>query len=344
MAAQIVEQGPHVRARMQENEQEHVGIEGRDDGKAVLELQYGGGKGASGSGGAQRIGRGGNGWGQGGDLLGVEGRGGAGVDDQPVAPQHDGGVHPFALSDGPNEVVNGGHRRFVVVSRSITVQQVKSSEQSLEVPQVRRLLYAVLSTLNCARLGVVRARRALGVLLAAGAVFVAACDDPFAPRATTAVRTDTFSVFALSGTPVNVPTAFNVLFFTTVRVEPTYGFDFAFDIDQQERVLLIPVSKMGGVVTAGRRVGFQRPAVAFDEVMRAPAGGYHLDSTFVLGPREPVIVELISEACPFGVVSQFIYSKLEVLAINPADRRLTFRITYDPNCGFRSFLPGIPAN
>ncbi|HEX7122043.1 MAG TPA: hypothetical protein VF178_06690 [Gemmatimonadaceae bacterium] len=202
----------------------------------------------------------------------------------------------------------------------------------------------MLSTRDYARSGVVRARRLLGVLLTAGAVFVAACDDPFAPRASTAVRSDTFSIFALSGTPVNVPTAFNVLFFTPVRVEPTYGFDFAFDIDDQGRVLLIPVSRMGGVVTTGRRVGFQRPSVPFDEVTRAPAAGYHIDSTFVLGPREPVIVELISDACPFGVVSQFIYSKIEVLAIFPTDRRLTFRITYDPNCGFRSFLPGIPAN
>lgn len=201
----------------------------------------------------------------------------------------------------------------------------------------------MLQTLRSVLFGFARARRVIAVLLAVTAVSVAACDDPFAPRATSPVRTDTFVVFALSGTPVNVPTAFNVLFFTPVRVEPTYGFDFAFDIDDQERVLLIPVSRMGGVVTAGRRVGFQRPTVPFDDVQRAPPGGYRYDSTFVLGPQDPVIVELASEACPFGF-SPLIFSKLEVLAINAVDRRVTFRITYDPNCGFRSFLPGIPAN
>lgn len=171
----------------------------------------------------------------------------------------------------------------------------------------------------------------------------AACDDPFEPRATTSIRTDSFVVWGLTGTPVNVPTAFNVVFFTPVRVEPTYGFHLAFDIDEQGRVQLIPVTRVGGILTAGRRVGIQKATVPFEQLARAPAIGYHYDSVFVLTPGETAVVELAAEQCPFGV-SQIVYAKLVIRTVDTANRQLSFKMTYDPNCGFRSFLPGVPTN
>ena len=171
----------------------------------------------------------------------------------------------------------------------------------------------------------------------------AACDDPFEPRATTSVRTDSFVVWALTGTPVNLPTAMNVVFFTPVRVEPTYGFHLAFDIDAQGRVELIPVTRVGGIITAGRRVGIQKATVPFEQLARAPAIGYHYDSVFVMTPGETAVVELAAEQCPFGV-SQIVYAKLVFRTVDPVRRQLSFRMTYDPNCGFRSFLPGVPTN
>ncbi|HSA57625.1 MAG TPA: hypothetical protein VLE53_18065 [Gemmatimonadaceae bacterium] len=185
--------------------------------------------------------------------------------------------------------------------------------------------------------------RLVSLAAVVGLAATAACDDPFQPRATTAVRTDSFLVWALSGTPVNVPTAFNVVFFTPVRVEPTYGFHLAFDIDAQGRVELIPVTKVGGIVTAGRRVGIQKATVPFEQLARAPAVGYHYDSVFVLTPGETAVVELGAEQCPLGV-SQIVYAKLAINAVDQVNRQLSFRVTYDPNCGFRSFLPGIPTN
>jgi hypothetical protein len=171
----------------------------------------------------------------------------------------------------------------------------------------------------------------------------AACDDPFEPRATTAVRTDSFVAYALSGTPVNVPTAFNVIFFTTVRVEPSYGFDFAFDLDEQGRVLIIPVTRIGGAVIANRRVGLQKATLPFDQVTRAPVNGYHYDSTLAMNEGETMLVETLADQCPFGT-SSLVYSKFLVRAVDTARRRIAFLLTYDPNCGFRSFLPGIPSN
>jgi hypothetical protein len=186
-------------------------------------------------------------------------------------------------------------------------------------------------------------RRVLVILGATAAFGAAACDDPFAPRATTSVRTDSFSVFSVSQTPVNVPAAFNIVFFTPLRLEPTYGFDLAFDIDDAGKVVLIPVRLVGGAVTAGRRVGLQRITGAYDEVTRAPTSGYQYDSTLTLDVGEASLVELQTDICQFQT-SQLVYAKLQIKAVDPVSRTIVFRITYDPNCGFRSFLPGVPTN
>ncbi len=220
---------------------------------------------------------------------------------------------------------------------------MKSSEQSLEVSQVRRLLFAVILSQLSRLFGRPGVRRTGVIFGAVAAIGAAACDDPFAPRATTPVRTDSFIVYSVSQTPVNVPAAFNIVFFTPLRLEPTYGFDLAFDINDDGKVVLIPVRLVGGAVTAGRRVGLQRITGAYNEVTRAPTSGYQYDSTLVLDIGEAAVVELQTDICQFQT-SQLIYAKLQISAVSPVSRTIAFRITYDPNCGFRSFLPGVPTN
>ena len=193
------------------------------------------------------------------------------------------------------------------------------------------------------RLARAGALRLGSLVLAVALLATAACDDPFEPRATTPVRTDSFVAYAMSGTPVNVPTAFNVVFFTTVRMEPSYGFDFAFDLDDQGRVLVVPVTRLGGAVIVGRRVGLQKATMPFDQITRAPVTGYHYDSTLAMTEGETMLVEVLADQCPFGT-SSLVYSKFQVRAVDTARRRLAFLLTYDPNCGFRSFLSGIPSN
>ena len=54
------------------------------------------------------------------------------------------------------------------------------------------------------------ARRLSAVMALVCAAGVAgACDDPLALRATTAVQSDTLVAFAMSGTPVSFPSAYN---------------------------------------------------------------------------------------------------------------------------------------
>jgi hypothetical protein len=220
---------------------------------------------------------------------------------------------------------------------------MKSSEQSLEVSQVRRLLFAVILNSISSFFERSGARRIGLVAVSVASLGVAGCDDPFAPRATTQVRTDSFIVYSVTQTPVNVPAAFNIVFFTPLRLEPTYGFDLAFDIDEAGKVVLIPVRLVGGAITAGRRVGLQRITGPYDEVTRAPTAGYQYDSTLALDIGDAALVELQTDICQFQS-SQLVYSKMQIKAIDPVARTIVFRITYDPNCGFRSFLPGVPTN
>ena len=183
----------------------------------------------------------------------------------------------------------------------------------------------------------------LVLLGATAAIGTAACDDPFAARANTPVRTDSFVVYAVSQTPVNVPAAFNIVFFTPLRLEPTYGYDVVFDIDEAGKVVLIPVRLVGGAVTLARHVGLQKITVPYEEVTQAPTSGYNPDSTLKLAVNEAALIELQTNVCEFQT-SQLVYAKMQIKAVDPITRTIVVRITYDPNCGFRSFLPGIPTN
>jgi hypothetical protein len=220
---------------------------------------------------------------------------------------------------------------------------MKSSKQSLEVSQVRRLLFAVILSPLAALFARPESRRLVVALSAIGVLGTSACDDPFAPRATSPVRTDSFIVYSVSQTPVSAPAAFNFVFFTTLRLEPTYGFDLAFDIDDAGKVVLIPVRLVGGVLTFGRRLGLQPITTPYDEVTRAPTSGYQYDTTLTLDVGEGALVELQTDFCQFQQ-SRIVYAKLRIDAVDPVARTIAFRTTYDPNCGFRSFLPGVPTN
>ena len=192
-----------------------------------------------------------------------------------------------------------------------------------------------------------RARLAplLALVAACSAALIAgACGDPTGLRASLATQTDTFVAFALSGSDVARPAAINTLFRSVVRVDNTFNFDVAFDIDPSGGVRLIPVTLVGGIATSTRRVGIQKSAQPFDALTRAPGDGYTYDSVTVVQPGQAVSVQVTnSDQCAFSL-SPFIYSRIGIDSINVTTRAIYFRATNDPNCGFRSFLPGVPKN
>jgi hypothetical protein len=175
-------------------------------------------------------------------------------------------------------------------------------------------------------------------------VTATACSDPLAAKATLAVQTDTLVAFALSGTPPAFPAGLNTVFRTVVRVDSDHNYDVAFDVDAQSNVRLIPVQLMGGATTAGLRVGLQKSTQTYEALTKAPSTGFIYDSVVVVKPGEAVAIEVTSsDQCAF-FFSNLLFSKIGIDSVNLATRQVYFQTTHDPNCGFRSFLPGVPKN
>jgi hypothetical protein len=169
----------------------------------------------------------------------------------------------------------------------------------------------------------------------------AACGDPLGlPPPTIVNRTDTVSLYALSGTPVTTPSAYVIEFRQVVRTDQSpRGFDFAFDIDSLGRPVLLPTGAMG----LPRASGMQRTLHAFDSVTVAPTGTYQSDSAMVVDSNAVMIIHSRPLVCSFGITSVY-YSKLHVLAIDTtsAERRIDFEILNNVNCGYRGLEPGLP--
>jgi len=173
-------------------------------------------------------------------------------------------------------------------------------------------------------------------------VLAAACSTtPGLPAAGITNVVDTTSLFALFGTPIATPSAYDLNGRLTghplVRTDQASAFDFAFNFDSLRRPVLLPT----GAVGLGQSSGLQQASVPFDSIKVAPTGGYVLDRGLVVDSGAVVIVRSRPTGCLFGV-TVFTYAKLVVVAIDTTVRRIDFRILVDQNCGYRGLEPGIP--
>lgn len=186
-------------------------------------------------------------------------------------------------------------------------------------------------------------------LLAAAALTAAftACGDPYAVEAQFAVASDTFAVYTLNDAPAGAPTAIalyaSVSGVPAVTAGPSFAFDLAVDAQGTSTVTLIPNSRVGNAMVVPHRVGLQVVPGTFEALTRAPAGDYKYDSLLVVTPGQVVAVQSADpSACPVPYLGTNIYGKLVVDSVRTAPTRVFFRSTVDPNCDFRSLLPGVP--
>jgi hypothetical protein len=197
------------------------------------------------------------------------------------------------------------------------------------------------------RLLLARFRALTLCIAAAGVTGVAACDDPIGLNAGLGTLTDTFTVYALSGTPSAVPVALSTTDRLAVRIADGISFDLAFDLDASGNVtaypvrLIVPFRVIGGVLQETHRVGIQKSSTPFAQLSKAPSGGYKYDSVTVARAGETLVVEVQAVQCSFSF-SPVMYTKIAIDSVFTTARSLRIRTVHDPNCGFRSFLPGIP--
>ena len=190
----------------------------------------------------------------------------------------------------------------------------------------------------------------LGTALLAAAA-VGACTDPTRLRARYDTLQDTLVAFAMTRTAAAYPSALLTAAQqdadpsgepVVVRIGGAIPFDVAFDIDTTDNAVIYPLRLVLSDFGGQRRVGLQRADTPFDAVLRAPGSGYFYDSAMVARPGEVVLIE--AQQAPYCAqdVLRTIYAKLVVDSVNSAARTVHFRVGLDPNCGFRSFAPGVP--
>lgn len=133
-------------------------------------------------------------------------------------------------------------------------------------------------------------------------------------------------------------------------VDANASFDVAFDINSDGRIVLYPPKVLVTALTGTNSVGLQKVAGTYESVERAPTSGYVRDSALVVTKAEVVVIDAQRTAANAGqdycsfALSPSIYAKLVVDSVKVSTGNIFIRLTVNPNCGFRSFLEGIPKN
>ena len=171
------------------------------------------------------------------------------------------------------------------------------------------------------------------------ALLLAACGDSNGlPAASVPNTVDTISLFALDGTPITSPSGLRLRPLDVVRTDLTSIFDFAFNITAAGQPVLLP----SGALDLPAGSGVQVQSVPFASITSAPTSPYvdtlpvSMDSGTVAILRSRPVSDIVC-----GVV--FFYGKVEVLAVDPAARRVDLQILVDQNCGYRGLEPGLPS-
>jgi hypothetical protein len=170
---------------------------------------------------------------------------------------------------------------------------------------------------------------------------IACGPDPFAVVAQDPNADVSIEVWALTGAPTNFPTVHLVPQRITTRPDAAASFDLAFDIDADGRLLVLPVSKVVTPLAGNRTVGIVRTSDIYNTIVEAPRTGWIYDSILSVNVGQTFIVRVQTQFCSVSQSSE-VYAKYLVDSVFPAERRIRLSGRVNPNCGFRSFLSGIP--
>ena len=168
---------------------------------------------------------------------------------------------------------------------------------------------------------------------------LAACGDPFAlPDATVENVVDTVSLWAVSGTAIERPSAYVIEGRRAARPDVSGVLDFAFEIDGTGRAQLLPT----GAINLGRSSGVLLVTETFPTITIAPIQGYQDSLAVDVDVDDVAVIRSRPIQCFFPGVTEPLYAKLRVLTIDLGERRMDFEILANVNCGYRSLAPGIP--
>lgn len=187
------------------------------------------------------------------------------------------------------------------------------------------------------------------VALAAGAAFLAACSDPFAPRPRFETATTSFAVAPLNTPLQGVPAVWRMGDLLTFRLDSIgRDFDLGFERGDGGQIRVIPAARVIGslIGLSGQPapvVGMVKVAGSYDALTIAPERGYVIDSVQTVVPGEVLAVRSQSSYCavdPNG--RREVFAKLVIDSLSAATGRIHARATVVRSCGYRSFNAGLP--
>jgi hypothetical protein len=192
--------------------------------------------------------------------------------------------------------------------------------------------------------------RAAALKAATLSLLLAGCGtDLTLPPASIPIAQQQITLFALTNTPVNTNSAYDMLQLLEVRVDQNNAFDFAFDLRFDSAygigkhgdtvAVLIPRGAMGFVADPGL---IALPGIYnFDSLQVAPQGGYTKDKAVQIREGNVLYAASRIQTCNFGFTLPH-YAKLVIQKIDLAAYSVTIRVVIDPNCGYREVNSGIP--
>lgn len=183
--------------------------------------------------------------------------------------------------------------------------------------------------------------RPMALLVAVLLGGLVACDDPFRLQAQFPNLDRAIELWALTGSSPTFPSAVVVPTGTASRLDASGTFDFAVDIDRDGRLVVYPVGKIVQPLNGTRQIQLQRSNTPYLQLLEAPKTGWLQDSTLLVNPGGVFLARVPSLACQFGASSE-IYAKFSVDSIDPVGRRVVLTTRINPNCGFRSWVTGLP--
>jgi hypothetical protein len=171
-----------------------------------------------------------------------------------------------------------------------------------------------------------------------------ACGDPAGLEAELPTAASEFSVYAVTGSSAGLPSAISVPANLPVVIDGNLFYDVVFDIDAQGKVVLYPLELTVWNAIGAHRVGIQKSPGSYESISRAPASGYVYDESLTASVGDAIVIESNeTRICQFPFPAR-LYAKIVIDEINLMNRSVAVRMTQNPNCGFRSFLPGVPTD
>ncbi len=191
------------------------------------------------------------------------------------------------------------------------------------------------------------AKLKLGVFSAALFVCMAvasACDAPKVSAGLSNNSTQVFFVHALSGSPLASSTAILFAARSVTRVDGTFGFDVAFDIDSKGFVTLLTPQLVGQNPAGNKVVGIITNIGLYNDITEAPFSGYTLDSAVTVRAGQAVVVQSQEPLCAStNPTVPYLYAKIVVDSVDYRGRGIYGRALITGDCGYRSLIPGFPA-